>query len=182
MLVPTDLKNNTVFKMDDQTFIVLKYEHVTQGRGGATIKVKVKNIKTGAIVEKGFNGNDKVEEANINKASYQYLYADTDFMYFMNLADYDQITLPLSEDAKYLKEGEKVIVVSVDGEPLYIELPKSVDLKITYTEPGVKGNTVNNPNKKATLETGLEVNVPMFINIGDTVKVNTESGEYLGRA
>lgn len=182
MLLPTDLKNNTVFKMDGATFIVLKYEHVTQGRGGATIKVKVKNVKTGAIVEKGFNGNDKVEEANISKASYQYLYTEADLAYFMNVSDYEQIALPVTDDLKYLKEGEKVVVVSVDDEPVYFELPKSVDLAVTYTEPARKGNTANNPLKKAILETNLEVNVPMFINIGDVIRVSTESGEYLNRA
>jgi elongation factor P len=182
MLLPTDLKNNTVFKYDDQTFIVLRYEHVTQGRGGATIKVKVKNLKTGAITEKGLNGNEKVEEADISKASYQYLYSDADFAYFMSMSDFEQITLPLTNDIKYLKEGEKVVVVSIDGEALYFELPKTVELKVTYTEPGFKGNTVNNPYKKATLETGLEVSVPMFINIDDLIKVNTDSGDYLSRA
>ncbi len=181
MLLPTDLKNNTVFKMDGQTYIVVKYEHVTQGRGGATIKVRVRNIKTGAVVEKGFNGNDKVEEADIAKASYQYLYADGDNAYFMNIADFEQIALPLTEDIKYLKEGEKVIVVSVDGAPAYFELPKTVELTITYTEPGFKGNTVNNPMKRATLETGLEIQVPMFINIGDKIKVNTDTGDYQSR-
>jgi elongation factor P len=182
MLAPTDLKNNTVFSLDGQTFIVLRYEHVTQGRGQATIKVKVRNVKTGAVTEKGFNSNDKIQEADISKASYQFLYADENNSYFMNLADYEQIALPKTNDSLYLKEGEKVIVVSVDGEPLYFELPKTVDLKVTYTEPGFKGNTVNNPLKKATVESGLEVNVPMFVVIGDTIKVNTDSGTYLSRA
>ena len=182
MLLPTDLKNNTVFKYDNQTFIVLRYEHVTQGRGGATIKVKVKNLKTGAIIEKGFNGNEKVEEADIAKASYQYLYADADFAYLMHMINFEQVLLPLIDDVKYLKEGEKVVVVSIDGEPLYFELPKTVELKVTYTEPGFKGNTVNNPYKKAVLETGLEVAVPMFVNINDIIKVNTDSGDYLSRA
>lgn len=180
--MPTDLKTNTVFKMDGQVFIVVKYEHVTQGRGGATIKVKVRNIKTGSIVEKGFNNNDKVEEADISKSSYQYLYSDSDYSYFMNMSDYEQITLNNTDDVKFLKEGEKVVVVTVEGEPAYFELPKTVDLKVEYTEPASKGNTVNNPLKKAKLETGLEVNVPMFINIGDIIKINTESSTYLGKA
>jgi len=181
MLLATQLKNNTVFKIENETYVVVRYEHVTQGRGGATIKVKVRNLRTGGVVEKGFNGNDKVNEADVSKASYQFLYADDASEYYMNMSDFDQITLPLSDEVKYLKEGEKVIVVSVDGEPAYIELPKTVDLTVVEADPGVKGNSANNPSKRIKVETGLELQAPMFVKEGDVIKVNTETGEYLSR-
>lgn len=181
MLMPTELKNGTVFKIDGQTYIVLKYEHVTQGRGGATIKVKLKNLKTFGVTEKGFNANEKLEDASVEKSTFTFLYSDDANSFFMDIKTYDQVSVRLTDSALFLKNGEKVIMVKVDGEFVYYELPKTVELKVTYAESGFKGNTITNPTKKVTLETGLQILAPMFVNTGDVVKVNTSNSEYLSR-
>jgi len=174
------LRSGVVFKDGNENLLVLKYEHVTQGRGGTTIKLKVKNILSGAIVEKGYNVNDKFESVDVNKSSAQFLYSEGGTCYFMDSSTFNQFQLDIEN--KYLSPGEKVIVTYLEDRPIDIEIPNIVTLKVEYTESSSKGNTVNNALKNAKLETGLEMKVPMFVNIGDNIKINTQSEEYVGRA
>ena len=174
------LRSGVVFKDGNENLLVLKYEHVTQGRGGTTIKLKVKNILSGVIIEKGYNVNDKFESVDVNKSSAQFLYSEGSTCYFMDSATFNQFQFYI--DNKYLSPGEKVIVTYLEDNPIDVEIPNIVTLKVEYTESSNKGNTVNNALKNAKLETGLEIKVPMFVNIGDNIKINTQSEEYVGRA
>lgn len=180
----TDLRNGTVFKQDGDIFLVLKYEHSKQGRGSATVKVKVKNLKSGSIFVKSFKGGDKVESADVSRESAQYLYNDGTGAYFMNLETFDQYSIPMEsieEESPFLKEGQKVIVQRLEESPIAIEIPKKVELEVEYTEPAVAGNTSSGAMKVAKLESGVEINVPLFVKIGDIVVVNTESRQYVSR-
>ncbi len=184
MLSATELRKGVVFKNEGKTWIVLKYEFNKTGRGAGTVKIKAKDIINQAIVEKGFNLNQKFEEASVERKSAQYLYADEDNGYFMDNESFEQYTIAAEnvEDVKkYIIEGGKVVLMYLDEIPISAELPKSVNLKVEYTEPAVKGDTSNNPMKMAQLETGLQIQVPMFVKNGDIVKVSTETGEYSER-
>jgi len=184
MLSATELRKGVVFKNEGKTWIVLKYEFNKTGRGAGTVKIKAKDIINQAIVEKGFNLNQKFEEASVERKSAQYLYADEDNGYFMDNECFEQYTIAAEnvEDVKkYIIEGGKVVLMYLDEIPISAELPKSVNLKVEYTEPAVKGDTSNNPMKMAQLETGLQIQVPMFVKNGDIVKVSTETGEYSER-
>ncbi len=184
MLSSNELRNGTVFKYEGKTWIVLKYEFNKTGRGSGTVKVKARDILSNSIVEKGFNLQQKFEEASIEKRSAQYLYTDESDAYFMDTASFDQFSLNLksaTDSLQYVVEGGKVVVLYLEGRPISIDIPKSVNLKVIYTEPAIKGDTSNNPMKKAKLETGFEINVPMFIKEGDIIKVNTEEGVYSER-
>lgn len=184
ILTSNELRNGTVFMMDGDPWMVLKFDHNKTGRGGAVNKIKAKNLKTGSITEKGFTTSEKFEEAELSKESCQYLYSDDDSSYFMSINTYDQFDLPkdiTEEKLVYLKEGDKVILVFLDGKPISMEVPSSVVLIVEYTESAVKGNTSGNAMKKAKLETGLEISVPMFVNIGDKLKINTETNTYTER-
>ncbi len=180
VLTSGQLRSGIVYKDGSEIYLVLKYEHVTQGRGGTTIKVKVRNLRSNATLEKGYNVNDKFEDINVYKSSSQFLYSEGDMLYFMDSNTYNQVEFKMEN--KYLVGGEKVIITYLEDSPINIELPNTVILKVEYTESSIKGNTVNNPLKQAKLETGLEVMVPMFINIGDSIKINTENNEYVGKA
>lgn len=180
----SELRNGTVFTQDGDTFVVLKYEHVRQGRGSATVKVKVKNLKSGAIFVKSLKAGDKVESADVSKESAQYLYDDDTFAYFMNTDTFEQysVLLDVIGDQKgFLKEGQKVVVQKLEDEPISVELPKKVELAVKYTEPAVAGNTSSGAMKVAELETGATVNVPLFVNTGDVLIINTESQSYVSR-
>jgi len=184
MLLSTDLRNGVVFKYEGKTWMVIKYEFVKTGRGSGTVKVKAKDLISNSIVERGFSQNTKFEEAFVEKRSAQYLYADEDYAYFMDNESFEQHPLPkdsVEDTLKYVVETGKVVIVYLDGKPITIEIPKSVTLKVVYTEPAVKGDTSNNPMKMAQLESGVEIQVPLFINIGDVIKVNTDSGSYTER-
>lgn len=184
MLWSTDLRNGVVFKYEGKTWVVLKYEFVKMGRGSGTVKIKAKDIVSGSIVEKGFSQQTKFDEAIVEKRSAQYLYHDEDFAYFMDNQSFEQYQLDydgVKEMLQYMIEGSKVVLVYLDEKPITIEIPKSVNLKVVYTEPAVKGDTSNNPMKRAKLESGVEINVPLFVNIGNVVKVNTNTGEYSER-
>ena len=181
-LASNELRSGIVFNHEGHTYIVLKYEHGRHGKHGSTNTVKVKDIDTGAVLEKSFRGNDSVDEANISRRTVQYLYSDVNKSYFLDSESFEQIELKRDEAViSYIKEGEKVIILFKDETPLSAELPNTVILSVTYTEPGFKGNTATNTLKPATVETGLEVRVPIFINIDDKVKINTETGDYLSR-
>lgn len=180
-----ELRKGMVYVHGGDVLLVLDYKHIKMGRTPATNRVKVKNILTGNITEKTYGSSDKVQEADVSKRTAQYLYVDGGNVNFMDTDDYSQFSLPL-EDLKealgYLKEGEKVITLYLDGKPVSVEVPKSVELKVTLASDAVAGDSSSNPTKRVTLETGLEIDVPLFIKQGEVIKVNTETGEYSSRA
>lgn len=184
MLNVNDLRNGTVFKDENQLYVVITFEHVKTGRGSGNIKVKVRNIKTGSIVEKSFMTGARVDEANVEKRKAQFLYKDAENFNFMDPQTYEQFSLTkdqIGELAKYLKENLDVILIVGEGETLGMELPNTVVYEIADTGPGERGNTVSNVYKEATLENGLVVRVPMFMDAGEKVKVDTRTGEYVER-
>ncbi|MBB4735338.1 elongation factor P [Micrococcus cohnii] len=184
MATSNDIKNGSVLKLEGQLWNVLEFQHVKPGKGGAFVRTKMKNITTGKSVDKTFNAGAKVEFATVDRSDYEYLYQDgTDYV-FMDVKTYDQIMVAdtvVGEDARFLLENMKVTIALNEGTPLYMEMPASVVLEVTYTEPGLQGDRSNAGTKPATLETGAEIQVPLFVDQGTKVKVDTRSGEYLGR-
>ena len=185
MATTNDLKNGLVLNLDGQLWTVVEFQHVKPGKGGAFVRTKLKNVLSGKVVDKTFNAGVKVDTANVDKRPMQYLYADgTDYV-FMDTESYDQVHVPADTvgDAKnFILENQEAVVALHDGTPLYIELPAAVELTITYTEPGLQGDRSTGGSKPATLETGYEIAVPLFITQGEKVKVDTRDGSYLGRA
>jgi elongation factor P len=179
-----DIKNGTVLRIDGQLWTIIEFQHVKPGKGGAFVRTKMKNVLSGKVVDKTFNAGIKVETANVDRRDFQYLYMDGEDFVFMDNDTYDQITVPAATvgDAKdFMLEGMSVMVASNEGTPLYVELPASVVLEITYTEPGLQGDRSTGGTKPATLETGREIQVPLFLEQGTKVKVDTRDGSYLGR-
>jgi len=179
-----DIKNGVVLNMDGQLWTVIDFQHVKPGKGGAFVRTKVKNVMTGKVVDRTFNAGAKIETEVVDRSDYQYLYADGENFVFMDLGTYDQITLSAAQvgDApKYMLENQNVTIALHNGDPLYVELPASVTLEITYTEPGLQGDRSSAGTKPATVETGHEIQVPLFIEQGTKVKVDTRDGSYLGR-
>ena len=171
--------------VNDIKNVVLEFSHVKPGKGAAFVKAKLKNLRTGSIVEKTFNSSIKLEKAMIQKNDMQFLYASGDSYNFMNMETYEQIEIPAShigDDVKYLKENLNVIITFYEGEVLGIILPDKIEYKITKTEPAVKGNTTNNATKDATVETGMTIRVPLFIEEGENIIVSTNDGKYVSRA
>ena len=184
MATSNDIKNGTVLRIDGNLWTVIEFQHVKPGKGGAFVRTKMKNVLSGKVVDKTFNAGTKVETANVDRRDFQYLYMDGDDFVFMDNDTYDQVNVPAATvgDAKdYMLEGMSVMLASNDGTPLYIELPTSVVLEITYTEPGLQGDRSTGGTKPATLETGAEIQVPLFLEQGVKVKVDTRTGDYLGR-
>ena len=184
MLNVTELRNGTTFQEDGNLFEVLEYSHTKMGRGTATIRVKVKNLKSGSTTEKTFISSARVEEAELDKVEGQFLYKDSKEATFMNPTSYDQFSVPTSVMAgqeKYLKEGENYILNTFEDKILSVDLPRTVNLRIVEAPPGVRGDTVSNVYKEAVAENGIKVRVPLFINEGDSVKIDTRSGEYVER-
>jgi elongation factor P len=184
-MLATDLKTGTIFKEDNSPFYVIKYEHIKSARSGATVKVKVRNLITNQVLLKSYTGTTKVEDADVRRQNVQFLYQDGDLFYFMDPDTYEQLSITkdkIEEEIKFLKEGEKVQMMYFEDEPVSIQLPATVTFEITYTEPGFKGNTVTNAYKDATLENGTVIKVPPFMKIGDNVKINTETQEYVSKA
>ena len=184
MATSNDLKNGLVLNIDGNLWTVIEFQHVKPGKGGAFVRTKLKNVLTGKVVDKTFNAGVKVETANVDKRDMQYLYKDGDDWVFMDEQSYEQTHVPdtvVGDAAKYLLENQSVIVATHDGAPLYVELPASVELMITYTEPGLQGDRSTGGTKPATLETGAEIQVPLFIESNTKVKVDTRDGSYLGR-
>ena len=179
-----DIRAGTAFLLDGQPYIGLKYEHIKMGRGTATIKIKAKNLLTGAITEKSFINSARVEEVNTFRKPMQYLYRDgTDFV-FMDPRSYEQVNLPaeiIGDQAIYLKDGAEVNVLFWDERPLWIELPPKMEFTVVETDPGVKGNSVSNLFKSAKLDNGLATRVPLFINEGEQVLIDTRDGSYSER-
>ncbi|MDB5179079.1 MAG: efp [Patescibacteria group bacterium] len=182
----TDLKVGTLIELDGVPYRVTDYAHKAMGRGGAVVQVKIKNLLNGGVVEKSFRSSDKIASADVTRAHMQLLYRDSDGnLVFMNNETYDQETVPvevLGEQAKYVADSTTVQLLFFNGRVIGLEVPNAVFLAVTETEPGVKGDTATAALKPATLETGVQVMVPLFINEGDRIKVNTLSGDYLERA
>ncbi len=185
MVNVNDIKNGMTILFEGNIYIVLDFQHVKPGKGAAFVKAKLKNLRTGSIVEKTFNSSIKLEKANIQKNSMQYLYATGDTYTFMNMETYEQVELTkeqLGSDINYLKEGLDVLLSFYEGELLGVIMPEKVELKVVSTEPAVKGNTTNNATKDAVLETGITVRVPLFIEQDEVIVVNTQDGKYASRA
>ena len=184
MATSNDLKNGLVLNIEGQLWTVVEFQHVKPGKGAAFVRSKLKNILTGKVVDKTFNAGVKVETANVDKREMQYLYQDGDSFVFMDLDNYDQVSLPevvVGDATNYMLENQNASVAMHDGNPIYVELPASVVLEITYTEPGLQGDRSSGGTKPATVETGLQIQVPLFVEQGTRVKVDTRTGDYLGR-
>jgi len=179
-----DLKNGLVLNIDGQLWTVVEFQHVKPGKGGAFVRTKLKNVLSGKVVDRTFNAGVKVETANVDKREMQYLYRDGEDWVFMDTQSYEQTHVPdrvVGEVANYLLENQNATVAVHDGAPLYVELPPSVELVITYTEPGLQGDRSTGGTKPATLETGAQIQVPLFLSQGEKIKVDTRDGGYLGR-
>lgn len=185
MLSLSEIKIGKLLKINNEPYIVVKADHHKMGRGGAVLKTKLKNLLTGSVMEQTFQGNDKAEEADVEKKSANFLYKDETFAYFMDNADFEQFSLPLDqlgEQDKFLKEDTPVDVLHFQNKPMSIKLPIKMTFQVTSAPPGVRGNSAGNVMKTIEIETGATLQVPMFVNEGDTIRVNTESGEYVERA
>ena len=185
MINVNDIKNGITFVLDGDIYQVLEFSHVKPGKGAAFVKMKIRNLRSGSTTEKSFNSGTKLEKAMIEKRPMQFLYASGDAYNFMNMESYEQIELTkeqLGDDVNYLKEGLNVDLSFYEGELLGVLLPDKVELEVVHTEPAVKGNTTNNATKDATLETGLVVRVPLFVEQGEKVIVSTSTGKYDSRA
>ena len=185
MITAGDFINGVTFDMDGQVFQVIEFQHVKPGKGAAFVRTKFKNVITGAVVEKSFNPTDKFENAYVERKEYQYLYKEGDLYYFMDMETYDQIPLnedKLSDNFKFVKENDTVKIMSYKGNVFGVEPPLFVELEVTDTEPGVRGDTATNVTKPATLETGAVIKVPIFINQGEKIRIDTRTGEYMERA
>jgi elongation factor P len=179
-----DLKNGLVLNLDGQLWAVVEFQHVKPGKGGAFVRTKLKNVLSGKVVEKTFNAGTKVDTATVDKRDMQYLYKDGDDFVFMDTSTYDQLhvsSATVGDAANFLLESQEAMVATHEGIPLYVELPTSVVLEITYTEPGLQGDRSTGGTKPATVETGYEIAVPLFLETGTKVKVDTRTGDYLGR-
>ena len=181
----TDLKTGTKITLENDPWIVISYSHSKQGRGGAVVKTKLKNLKTGAVIDKTFQGADKVEPADLSKKKAAYLYSDENAAYFMDNESYDQFEIDLKkigDDKKYLIENSNVDILYFGNEPINIELPIKMIFKVVSAPPGVKGNSAGTVTKRITLETGISVDAPLFIKENDQVVVDTRNGSYVERA
>ena len=184
-ITTADFKNGIGLRIKDKVCTIVEFQHVKPGKGAAFVRTKIKNLKTGAVVEKTFRPTEKMPKAHIDRLEMQYLYNDGDLYYFMNMENFEQIAVNASEvgdTLKFVKENEMVKILSYEGEVFGIEPPLFVELEITDTEPGFAGNTATGATKPATVETGAQVQVPLFINQGEVIKIDTRTGEYLGRA
>lgn len=184
MATTADIKNGIVMIIDGQLWQVVEFQHVKPGKGGAFVRTKLKNVVQGKTVDRTFNAGAKIETATVDRRDFQYLYQDGEDFVFMDVKDYDQLTVPaatVGDAANYMLEQQQVQIAMYEGNPLYVEMPPSVVLEITYTEPGLQGDRSNAGTKPATLETGAEIQVPLFVDQGTRVKVDTRTGDYLGR-
>jgi len=179
-----DLKNGVVLNIDGQLWTVIDFQHVKPGKGGAFVRSKLKNVLSGKVVDKTFNAGVKVETASVDRRDMQYLYRDGDSWIFMDNNSYEQFPVPdsiVGDSSKYLLENQTVQVAIHEGNPIIVDLPASVEIMLTYTEPGLQGDRSSGGTKPATLETGAEIQVPLFIESNTKVKVDTRDGSYLGR-
>ncbi len=185
MVSAGDFRNGVTIEFEGGIYVIVEFQHVKPGKGAAFVRTKIKNLKTGAVVEKSFRPNEKFENAHIERKDMQYLYSDGELFHFMDNDTYEQIALnadTLGDSLKFVKETETVKMLSHNGQVFGVEPPLNVILEVTETEPGVAGNTAQGATKPATVETGATLNVPLFVNIGDKLKIDTRTGEYLSRA
>lgn len=184
MISTNDVRPGMALDLDDGIFTIVEYQHVKPGKGKAFVRMKLKNAETGQVLDRTFRADEDVPQAYIERIDHQYLYSDDFGLHFMNLSDFGQIALSESDVGNasgYLTEGATVTLSLYKGTPIGVDLPAAVELEVTYAEPGVKGDTRTGATKPVTLETGLVVNAPLFVEQGDRVKVDTRSGEYLTR-
>ncbi len=185
MATTNDLKNGITLNLDGNLWTVVEFQHVKPGKGGAFVRTKLKNVMSGKVVDRTFNAGVKVDVANVDKREMQYLYREGEDFVFMDTQDYDQPRVSaatVGEAASYLLEEQTVTVAFNDGTPLYVDLPAAVELTVSATDPGLQGDRSTGGTKPAKLETGAEIQVPLFISTGEKVKVDTRTGQYLGRA
>lgn len=184
MISATDLRKGVTFELDGELYRVLDYQHSYIGRGSANVRTKLRNVRTGRTIDRTFAASEKLHEVRLELRQVQYLYRDGDLYYFMDTETYEQPALAaeaLEDKVSYLKEGMQLSLSMHEGQPVEVELPVTVDLEVTETEPGIKGDTATGGTKRAVLETGLVVQVPLFIEQGDTLRIDTRTGEYLTR-
>ena len=185
MVTAGDFRNGVTFEMDGNVYSIIEFQHVKPGKGAAFVRTKIRNVISGAVTEKTFNPNDKYPTAFIERKDMEYLYNDGDLYYFMDSETYEQLPISpnvLGDNFRFVKENMVCKVLSYKGNVFGIEPPNFVELQVTETEPGVKGDTATNVTKPATLETGAEIKVPIFINEGEMIRVDTRTGEYMERA
>jgi elongation factor P len=184
-ITTNDLRNGMTLELSDGLFSVVEFQHVKPGKGGAFVRTKLKNVRTGAVVEKTFRSDERVEQAIVEKREMQFLYRDGSDYVFMDSVSYDQIQVTeqaLGDAAQYMKENDSAVLQMFGTEIVGVDLPAAVELAVSATDPGVQGDRVSGARKPATLETGLVIQVPLFVNTGDKIKVDTRSGEYITRA
>ena len=178
-------KNGTHIEVDGKIFRIMEFQHVKPGKGGAFVRTKLKNVLSGKVVDRTFNAGVRVEQASVDRREMQYLYREGDDFVFMDTRDYDQPHVPaatVGDAANYLLEEQNVVVAFNEGVPLYVELPAAVELTVSQTDPGLQGDRSTGGTKPATLETGAQIQVPLFITTGEKIRVDTRTGQYLGRA
>ncbi len=185
MISAGDFRNGVTFEMDGNVVSIIEFQHVKPGKGAAFVRTKIRNVMTGAVTERTFNPNEKYPPAFVERKDMQYLYSDGDLYYFMDVESYEQIPISssvLGDNFKFVKENMECKVLSYKGSVFGVEPPNFVDLVITQTDPGFKGDTATNATKPAILETGAEVKVPLFIDEGELIQIDTRTGDYMGRA
>lgn len=185
MISSNDFRPGVTIEIDNQVWQVVDFQHVKPGKGAAFVRAKIKNLQTGAVIERTFNAGEKLPKAQVDRRPMQYLYADGDSFHFMDTETYDQVMLTkehLTEALNFLKENMEITVLFFNGTIIGVELPNSVDLTVVETDPGIRGDTATGGTKPAKLETGYVVKVPMFINEGDVLRIDTRSGAYIERA
>jgi elongation factor P len=184
-ITTNDLRNGMTLDLPEGLFAVVEFQHVKPGKGGAFVRTKLKNVRTGAVIDRTFRADERVEQAIVDKREMQYLYGDGNDYVFMDTTSYDQIHVAretLGDAAKYLKEGDNAVLQLYESEIVGVDLPAAVELRVTETEPGVQGDRVSGARKPATVETGLVLQVPLFVNPGESIKVDTRTGQYITRA
>ena len=185
MATTNDLKNGMTLNIDGQLWNVVEFQHVKPGKGGAFVRTKLKNVLSGKVVDRTFNAGVRVEQASVDKREMQYLYREGDDFVFMDTQDYDQPHISgdvVGDAANYLLEEQMAVIAFNEGTPLYVELPAAVELTVSQTDPGLQGDRSTGGTKPATLETGAQIQVPLFITSGEKIRVDTRTGQYLGRA
>lgn len=185
MLALSDIKTGKTITMNGEPYVVTFHQHSKTGRAGAVLRTKIRNLKNGAVMEKTFQGADKIEEADISKSKAQFLYREGKNYFFMDNANYEQFSLPksvLGDLTDYLIEGTEATILNFNGSPINIELPIKMEFRVVEAPPAIRGNTADGGTKQVTLETGVKVNTPLFVKVGDILRINTETGEYVERA
>ncbi len=185
MITVGELRRGVNIELDGQLLGVIEFEHIKMGRGGAVVRLKMRNLRTGAIFERTFPASEKFRRAYLERRKVQYSYPDEQLLHFMDTETFEDVTLnrdQLGDDVNYLKENIVVDLLTYNGEPISVELPTTIELRITQTDPGFKGDTATGGTKPAIVETGLRVNVPLFVNEGEVIRVDTRSGAYIERA